>query len=486
MDGGDLFQGTWPINRTAGRGSVAVHELLGADAVAVGNHEFDYGGGVSRRGALESSVAEADFGWLSANIFNADGTRWEPDGIEPWILIERGGVRVGVIGLTTSETPQATLPANVEGLEFRDVVATVAELLPEVRAASDVVVVVGHLTGDCPAHGYLEVGEGCRPDGELGRLLTELPRGSIDVIVAGHAHGLMSHRVDDTFVLENRSKGGVLGRVRLSVGPDGVDHDASTLHSPWPLTHAPADPGCIGTEPYDLSPQLVGGRMVAPSRAALALVESLEAEAGSLCERLGCSEASIPRDRQVEAPAGNLVADAMRAFRGEADLAVQNSGGIRADLPKGELRREHVQALMPFENRIVVVELTGAQLWTMLRIGSSGAHGLLQVSGASYRFDPRRTAGTDIDGDGQVEGWETDRLCEVQVGGEALDLQRTYRVVTSDFLYGGGDHLSPVFAAVPRPEHGPLLRDVIEQWITAQPDCLRAPALGRIAQGACR
>jgi 2',3'-cyclic-nucleotide 2'-phosphodiesterase (5'-nucleotidase family) len=213
---------------------------------------------------------------------------------------------------------------------------------------------------------------------------------------------------------------------------------------------------------------------LAPSQGALALVRGLEATAGSLCEEIGCADAPLGRTREAESGAGDLVADLMRAAFPAADLAVQNSGGIRSDLPGGKLRREHVQAMMPFQNRTLLVEIDGAHLLTMFRVASSGAHGVAQVSGARYRFDPARTGGSDLDGDGTIDTWETDRLCWAEVGGVRVDPARTYKIVTTDFLLGGGDHYGAAMTGAKVVGEGALLRDVLITGIDAATGCVPA------------
>jgi 5'-nucleotidase len=495
LDGGDEFQGSWPVNATKGRGSVEALTLLGVDASALGNHEFDYGGiegGHPLRGALERAAAAAPYPLLSANVYNDDGSRYAPEGIAPFTVLERKGKRIAIIGLSTIDTPQVTVPANVEGLEFRDVVQSVRDILPEVQATEpDVTVLVGHLTGKCDTPSYLGApAADCMPDGEIGQLLTELPPGTFDVMVLGHAHTLLQQRIGDTFVLESRAKGHVLSRLDLVVGPDGVDLDASTLHEPWALTHPPADPGCSG-EAFPTEPLEVGGRTLTPSTEAVALIAALENEVGSLCTELGCVDHPMEKGRTHETELGSWMADAMRATWPEADLAIQNGGGIRSDLPAGTLRREHLQNVMPFDNRTLLVEMTGAQVRTLFRIGSSGGHGLLSVSGARYGFDPDRTEGSDLDGDGEVAAWETDRLCFVEVGGEPVDDERVYKVVTSDFLFQGGDHLGPAFEGSTKIEEGPLLRERLYEHAESTEGCVGATPVTpadtpRIVVGPCR
>lgn len=489
LDGGDVFQGSWPVNATKGRGAVEAFNLMDVDAAAVGNHEFDYGGLPGEhplRGALEKGGRLADYAWLAANITDEEGP-WAPEGFRPWTIIERSGVKVGVIGLSTQDTPQTTLFANVADLTFHDVVETVRTNAPLMReAGAEVVIAVGHLTGKCDPVAYDDPGEPCTPSGEVGRLLTELEPGVLDVLIAGHAHTLLHHRVGDTFVLEQRAYGHAVGRLDLVVTDEGVDLDASTIHPAWFLEHAPVDPGCED-RPFPMDAIDVGGRTLTPDVEAIALVDKLEEEAGSLCDEVGCTTTDLGRDRQGESPVGDLVADAMLAAFPGVDAAITNSGGLRANLPSGTIRREHLQAVMPFDNRLITVDLTGAQLDRLVHIGSSGAHGILQVAGLGYAFDPSVSGGTDLNGDGTMEEWETRRVCDgsITIAGEPIDPEGTYTIVTTDFLYGGGDHLGPAFEGIPVKSEGPLLRDAMNTWFEAQETCVSPNATPRIVQRSC-
>lgn len=493
LDGGDCFQGDWAVNVSEGMGSVQAFDLLGVDVQAVGNHEFDYGDGPvglpPKTGALEAAF-RASPRFVSANIAQADGAPWRPEGLAPWRIIERKGVKIGVIGLTTTETPQTTLAANVSDLRFADPVQTVRDAVPQLeQAGARVIVVVGHLTGKCkPPSFYEPPGADCVPDGEIGRLLTELPPGTIDVLVAGHAHTLLANRIGDTFVLENRAQGAALGRLDLVVGPEGPRPDASTLHRPWALEHVALDPGCAGGA-YPTAPIDVGGRALTPSAEAVALMTRLRSAAPDLCERVTCAEQPLTRNRDGESGLGDVVADAMLAAFPQADFAVTNAGGLRADLPAGDIAREHVHGVMPFDNRLLLVRLPDATARELFRIGSSGAHGALQVAGARYAFDPAVTVGQDRDADGQVADWERDRLCEATARGAEIGASdRVWTVVTTDFLYGGGDHLGPAFQGAEVVAEGPLLRDAILAHLRAGTGCWVDPVrpdAARVARGAC-
>ena len=501
FDGGDSFQGAWPINATRGRGAVEAFNLLGVDASCVGNHDFDYGAGAPGshpfRGALEDAASIAEFAWLVANVQvlgegDENTSPWLPEGFQRWTILERHGIRIGVIGVSTQDTPQTTLASHVSNLEFVDVVEAVREVLPEVReAGAEVVVLLGHLTGACASDDDLVLAETCQPSGELNRLLTELPIGSLDVIVAGHEHVVMAHCIDDTFILAGGSEGQALARLDLVVGPDGVDPDASTLHSPWLMRHQRVDPGC-GDGDYSLEPRQLDGIVVTPSADALALIQSVEDEVGSLCSTLGCSARHLSRAESVESELGNFSTDALLYAFDSADIALQNGGGLRNDLPEGVIRREHVQAVMPFDNYAVLVEMSGEQLQLLLRLGSTAEHSITQIAGGTYHFDPDIANGDDLDGDGIVSPWEVNRLCAVTVAGEPLAPERRYRVVINNFLYDGGLHAGLALSGATLLEEGDLLRNLYGSYVEQLNACLGDgtatvdPETPRITSGPCQ
>ncbi len=141
---------------------------------------------------------------------------------------------------------------------------------------------------------------------------------------------------------------------------------------------------------------------------------------------------------------------------------------------------------MPFDNRLYKLELTGEQVTTLMRLGSSGGHGILQVAGGRYGFDPEQTGGADIDGDGALAEWEQDRLCFVEVGGSPVVPEQTYTVVTTDFLYDGGDHLGPALTGTTILERGPLLREALFDHAAAQEGCIEASEAVRVVLDTCQ
>lgn len=484
VDAGDSFQGTWPVNSSEGMAAVRAFTLLGVDATTVGNHEFDYGPGKGNghplRGALYRAAKAAPYAWLTANVYHKTpeggvGKLWKPEGITPWTLIQKGEFKVAVVGLSTQETPSTTRATHVADLAFEDPVVALRSLLPEIRAAgADAIVVTGHLTGSCQPKGYLEEAEECLPDGEIGRLLTELPRGTIDVLIVGHEHTMLRHRIGDTFVLEGRHKGHALNSVTLRMGTDGVDPDRSTLNPVFPIHHKSTDPGCSDT-PFPLTPQMLGGRSLTPSKEAIELIQSEEKNSGSLCEKIGCSDGTYTTVGTHASHLGALVAKAMKHAMPQADVAITNAGGLRANLNSGVIRREDIHNVMPFDNKLLLAEMTGENLALLFRIGTSGAHGMLQMTGATTRVNPESTRTSDLNADGKSEKWETNRLCSVRVAGEKIRSKSLYKIVTTDFLLAGGDHLGLAFETTKILQEGPPLRQVIADYLQAQEKCLPTP-----------
>src|SRR5436305_3649898 len=159
VDSGDLFQGTLESNFFEGEPVVKGYNALGYDAAAVGNHEFDYGPvgpdsvarlpGEDPLGALKKITKEAKFPFLSANL-TEKATGKTPSWAKRYIIVEANGARVGIIGLSTPDTPNTTMAANVALLNFGDPVAATVSAAKELRAAGvDAIVVIAHMGGRC-------------------------------------------------------------------------------------------------------------------------------------------------------------------------------------------------------------------------------------------------------------------------------------------------------------------------------------------------
>jgi 2',3'-cyclic-nucleotide 2'-phosphodiesterase (5'-nucleotidase family) len=385
LDAGDTFQGTYVSNSTYGEVVMAAMNLARYQAWALGNHEFDWG-----QEPLRARIAQAGFPALAANVLDANtGELW--DAVEPYTVVQAGQAAVAILGLTYPDTPVINKPQNVAGLDFRSAEETVRSCLPELEAQSDLVVVLSHL-------GH---------DGDLA--LAQAVDG-IDVIIGGHSHIYLERPkvVNDTIILQAGAKGQVLGRLELTV-------DLATGEV--------VDYTRLGV----LQPVRDGGAEV--NQEVKALVDEALAEAAETMDQpIGETAVVLEPRRAGEFALGNLVVDAMLATDVDgqpADIAMHNNGGIRASLPKGPITYGQLYAVLPFDNQLMALDLTGAQILRILEHSVAERAGAMQVAGLTFRFNMSKPVGQ--------------RVLEATAGGEPLDPERVYRVVTIDYIAAGGD-----------------------------------------------
>lgn len=409
VSAGDMFQGTAVSNRFYGRPMVEIMNYLGFDGMAVGNHEFDWG--VEK---LNEMVAGAKFPFLAANLTDDQGRPLA--GIKPYVTFERAGVKIALVGICSTSTPQLTFADHVRNLRFQDPAKVLPPILKELRAKGvRLVVVLSHL--------------GLAGDEELAE---KVP--GIDAIVGGHVHAPLFEPVlrGKTAIVQAGCYGIFLGVLNLRVPTDPkapVEVEAgSTLRRIIAGTNAPWDAA---------AERLVAGYY--------------DRIAGEYAEVVGEAAVELVHPPGGESNLGNLLCDALREKTG-ADIAVQNSGGIRAGIPKGRITLEHVMSVYPFENKVVTVEMSGKEVRTLFEEMPFWGKTSLQVSGVRivYVQDPKAHP----------------RLKSIVVGREPLDESRAYRVTINDFLLKGGDGYD-IFSRCKSPVIGPPVRDTLVEYIRA-------------------
>ncbi|MBL9038062.1 MAG: bifunctional metallophosphatase/5'-nucleotidase, partial [Archangium sp.] len=457
LDGGDLFQGTLMSNITEGSVVIDAYNRLGYDAAAIGNHEFDYGPvgpvsavqtGMDAFGALKMRIAQANFPLLSTNIYDAaTGVRppWLPgDGT---VLIERQGLKIGIIGLTTPQTPTTTLPINVASLKFKSLGYEAITAANRLRAkGADLVFAVVHAGGkcsDCSHHNDLS---SCDTDsGEIFELMRDVPEGTLDAIVAGHTHGQMAHMVKGTPIIESWAHGRYFGRIELFIDPTTkrVVPGKTELQTAIEIceTVDEATGSCEVKKLQARAPEVhpvqarFKGRLIEPDPDMLAELEPTERRVSELQHReLGLRvPQTLGRNYENESALGNFLTDSIRAMY-RADVALINPGGIRADLRQGKLTYGDVYEVFPFDNSVATLELTGAQLQLLLNAAYGSRKGVFQVSGLAVTLSRCPSPS---------------RLQTVTLpNGKPIDSAGRYRVVMPDFLARGGDGLAPVLATI--------------------------------------
>ncbi len=394
LDGGDMFQGTIESNLNEGAAVIRAYNALGYAAAAVGNHEFDYGPegpvtfalrpGDDPLGALRARAREARFPLLTANIVTAasgEPPAW--DNIRPSVLLTVGGVKVGVIGLSTEATARTTLALNFRDLAVRPLAAAVQSQAAALRAeGAAAIVVVAHAGGACRRFEDPADLSSCESDEEIFQVARALPAGAVDVIVAGHTHRAVAHVVNGIAVIESFANGRAFGRVDLTVDPAAARVIDRRVHPPHDVCgqgtegRDDPDPAACAPPPYE------GAAVTADAAVAEAIAPALTAARAERERPVGFRAESPIRTRyRDESALTNLVADMMRAAAPRAAVALMNAGGVRIDLPAGELSYGTLYSVLPFDNRLVTVRLPASALREHLAHNAAGDSGTVAVSG---------------------------------------------------------------------------------------------------------
>jgi 2',3'-cyclic-nucleotide 2'-phosphodiesterase (5'-nucleotidase family) len=433
VDGGDMFQGTLESNLGEGADLVRAYNQIGYAAAAVGNHEFDFGpvgplatpasAADDPRGALLARAAEAKFPFVSANLLDVNTgapVRWP--NVPASVLIEVAGVQVGIVGASTESTPYTTMAANFAGLAMAPTAAAIAAEARRLRAeGARVVLVAAHIGGRCRKFEDPDDLSSCDRDEELFRVLEGLPPGAIDVFVGGHTHQAMAHRVFGVAVIEAYASGRAFGRVDLEVSPDGRVAGVK-IHKPHLMCGESDRVPVAACRPGDYE-----GRPVVPDPAVQRIVDEALARAAVLrSEKLGVKLLGpVTRSYSQESAIGNWVSDLMLAARPDAQVSLTNGGGLRADLPAGELEYGQLYEVVPFDNRFAIVEMKGAHLRALVTSNLTRGGAILSWGGLAAKA---RCKGERLD-------------VTITVRGKPLADGATYKVATSDFLASGGDGL---------------------------------------------
>ncbi len=402
LDAGDLFQGTPVGNETRGDAVIDALNALHYDAAAVGNHEFDFG--VKNLARL---VKRARFPMLAANL-SGRGLGM----IRPYVVFAPPKVpcRIVVVGLITPDTPSVTTADLSGNVKFSRPARVLKAIVREAEA--DLVFVVSHL--------------GHKADIALAKTVPQ-----VALIVGGHTHTPFGKRVGDTWIVQTHARGISLGRVDLELrrNPWRIEKARLRLLAVDPRA-TPADPkmqSVIDGHARGLRERLarVVGRLAAPARRSPGLGSST---------------------------AGNWLADVLRRA-GKADIGIMNKGGIRCDLEAGPVTAGDCYRLMPFDNTVVVLEMTGADLLALAkRHFAFGGYPALEWSG--LKMTARQRGKRVI-------------LEEITVADKALDNERVYKVATNSFLSRGGDGFGRFAKAKRRTDTRQSMRDAIAADLAA-------------------
>jgi 5'-nucleotidase len=387
---------------------------IGLDYATFGNHEFDFGPDV-----LRDRIRESKFGWVAANVI--DTKTGKPfGGVPPFVIREFGGVKIGIFGIVLPETKVTSRPGP--DVEFHEPCAVAKKMVSEIHDQGvKVVVALTHLS--------------MREDKEVARCA------DVDLIIGGHEHTLLESSAGGAPIFKMTADARELGRFDLNINKstgklDSIDWKVIPVTKDTPA--APEFSSVI-KKYATLLAQLA--KPVGRTRVAL--------------------EARSKENRTRETNVGNFITDAFRKGTA-ADIALMNGGSVRADelIAPGQLTVRDVLSMLPFKNKLVKIEITGATLRAALEHGVSRSAedaqpgGFPQVSGIQFSFDASRKPG--------------ERIVDLKVNGQPLDEARKYTLTTTTFIgIDGGDGYTMLKGAIVvlPPERAPLDSEVVQQAI---------------------
>jgi 5'-nucleotidase len=491
VDAGDEWQGTLESNQVKGASVVEFYNRIGLTTAAIGNHEFDFG-----IPNLHERLKQARYPYLAANIKERkSGVRVSWPNVFPSRIFDVAGYRIGVAGFSTVQTPSTTRYEFVSHLAFQDPLSEIRAEAKSLRnAGANAVLLTAHAGTVCENRFGLkewrlidrntEQGK-CDPDQEISALVGGLSPGELDGVVAGHTHQVIHHFLNGTPVIQGEAYNQYLNILYLvfKKSDRSLVGSKTRIEGLVPIcsevfagtSHCDVRRLPEGSTP-NLEPATFHGYPIRPDPELEAWLKPIhESTERFRNEVLAVAELPLDHYREREGAFGNLVADVLRE-KGRADFALVNSGGIRTPLDSGEITYDGVFRALPFDNLLNVVELTGAQVKMLYRIASSGAHGVIGVSGLELTLLPFDVEAPkkDLNGNGKFESWEAERLISItRSGGKPIDDRKSYRVATFDFLVKGGDDLSWFFSRIPkkaiRRERSGYCRDLVTEYLRTHP-----------------
>jgi len=380
IDAGDMWQGTLESNLVEGKSVVEAYNAMNYTAVTIGNHEFDFGpvgensiptnDDEDARGALKQRAIESEFPLLAANIVNSNtGEPVEWDNVTPSVMVEAAGVKVGIVGLVTAHMLQVTATSNTVGLEISPLAdATIREATKLRADGADIVIVTAHAGGGCTKFDDPNDASSCRTNAEIMRVARAVPEGLVDLIIAGHEHDGIAHFVNGIAVTSAFSNTHAFHRVDFSMDASSGEileskifppqlncpaHNRETGECEW----SERDPSIVELPVYE-------GNVVRPTAEVQAIIDEAIAHTEAIkSEPLGVTlETPFLRDNTPESPIARLFTDAILEET-DADISIHNtSGGIRADLQAGPLTYGDIYQISPFDNQVVILDVSGADL----------------------------------------------------------------------------------------------------------------------------
>jgi 2',3'-cyclic-nucleotide 2'-phosphodiesterase (5'-nucleotidase family) len=417
VDTGDFFMGRPVGTLTEGVAIIEYMNMINYDLIVLGNHEYDLG-----ETRLIELLTDATFPVLGANVYRRDTNRLV-EYVQPYLIMEKMGVKIGVIGITTTDTALMSFEEHIRFVYFKNEIETLRHYVDKLRNEDkvDIIIVATHAGVPFdPVEAYKNRFLNPRreqPTRVWGYDAQEMAHhvSGIDIILAGHVHvGRPRPWVDPqnhTLVFQNFANLSGMTHIMLR-----IDRETKTIAG----FDTPAGNSAVFTLFEDQwIPDPEFDRVISARVAA--------AEQG-MDDIIGVAGVFLSRTSvDAQNAMGNFVCEAMRSAV-NADFSFINLGGVRAEIPMGNVTYRHVFNAMPFDNMIVTLLVDGRFLRQIIETRVAGTRQGLILAGGKIVYSRRRA--------------DFDRVTKLEIGGEPWNPDKIYRVATTDFLLAGNAGLT--------------------------------------------
>ena len=402
LDAGDYFTGPYISSLTEGEAIIDIMNTMEFDAVTVGNHEFDHGWENGRE-----KLKQATFPIVLGNVY--EDKTGNPFWDKPYMIIERDGLKIGVIGLHGVFAFNDTVAAIMrKGITAQDEDEHLKKYIAELKDKTDIVILLVHqgIPARQSSFGGDDVERALKRDIDMAKTIP-----GIDILVTGHAHQGTPEpiKINDTLIVSTNGQGSQVGRLDFT-----YDEKIGKITK------------------YNGKLVTIYDDEITPDTKTQESIDKWKNKIDGITSKvIGQTDKTLTRSYGTESLLVNLFGDSLMEAGKEfgSQFAVTNSGGIRNDIESGEITFGTIISAAPFPNELTILDLTGAQVEEMFEHAAGLTNGVLQVSSeVRMTYNPEKEVGK--------------RITKLTINGEKIDKNKKYRVATNDFLANGGDGFS--------------------------------------------
>ncbi|MEF3279947.1 MAG: bifunctional metallophosphatase/5'-nucleotidase [Elusimicrobiota bacterium] len=428
LDSGDMFQGTPEGNVTTGMASIEYMNMLGYSATVVGNHDYDFG-----EENLKNLIKSAKFPFLGSNVYYKEDIK-PVEYLKPWIIINKNGKKIAILGIAGEHTKTSTLPINVKHLFFGSETKETEKYMNEISAEKpDAIIILAHIGIDGTLSAKLiDISTYTMTAEKHTTLGIARSAKNADVIIGGHNHtGLLKgYRDPKTNTLICESYWGLTHITKVE-----LDFDDKT--------------GKLKSTSCELIPLWTD--ITGEDPKVLELTQKISSETAKKMDII-VGHAELPltfESESLDNPIGNFLTD-ITLWKAEADMAFQNAGGVRNIIPQGDVKLRDLYQVMPFENTIVKIKMKGSDIYDLIKDNIRPDRTAMYVSGIKVKY------------------WiENDKVSKIEIekDGKPIELEKEYTVATNNYLSSGGSG-GKVFSKIAGHQDTMILvRDAMIEWV---------------------